>query len=99
MPTPTPTPPPTRNQVSTGLSTNVLFPSLVLALLFGAIAGFGEVASALAALSRGEDVSLLLPAVSALFSGFCLVVIGYGLALAPKPETQKAAEQARESNA
>ena len=32
-------------------------------------------------------------------AGFCLVVIGYGLALAPKPETQKAAEQARESNA
>jgi len=74
--------------VSTGLSTNVLFPALCLALLIGALAGGGEASSAIAAAARGEDVSLILPLLSATVSIACLAVIAYGLALAPKPQPQ-----------
>ena len=75
--------------VATGLSTNVLFPALLLGVLLGAIAGFSETVSAILAAFRGEDVNLVLPVLSALISGACLVVLGYGLALAPQPETAK----------
>ena len=78
--------------VGTGLSTNILFPALVFALLVGAAAGLSELSSSLVAASRGEEVSLLLPILSAVLSGFCLLVIGYGLALAPEPESQKKQE-------
>lgn len=77
--------------VATGLSTNVLFPALCVALFVGAGLGFTETISALVAAFRGEDVNLVLPVLSALVSGACLVVLGYGLALAPKPETAKEA--------
>jgi len=73
--------------VATGLSTNVLFPALCVALLLGAGLGFTETASAALAATRGEDVNLALPVLSAIVSGACLVVLGYGLALAPKPQT------------
>ena len=43
------------------------------------------------AAARGEDVSLGLPLFSATISAACLVVLGYGLALAPQPETSKEA--------
>ena len=38
---------------------------------------------------RGEEVSLALPLLSAAVSFACLVVLGYGLSLAPQPETSK----------
>ena len=82
--------------MGTGLSTHVLFPALVLAVLVGAIAGGGEVLSAVAASARGEDVNLLLPAVGATFCLFSLAVIGYGLALAPKPQPQPEVVEAAE---
>jgi len=85
-----------RALVGTGLSTNVLFPALVLAVLVGAIAGGGEVLSAAAASAGGEDVNLLLPAVGATFCLFSLAVIGYGLALAPKPQPQPEVVEAAE---
>jgi len=72
--------------VKTGLSTNVLFPTMCATLFVGAIAGGSEAVSALGAASRGEDVSLLLPLASAAISLGCLAVIAYGLALAPKPQ-------------
>ena len=75
--------------VATGQSTNILFPALCVGLLVGALLGFSETISAIAAAFRGEDVNLILPVLSALVSGACLVVLGYGLALAPKPETAK----------
>ena len=56
-------------------------------LLVGALLGFEEAISALLASARGESVSLGLPLLSALFSAACLVVLGYGVALAPKPQT------------
>jgi len=76
-----------RALISTGLSTNVLFPALLVAVLLGALLGFSETISATLAATRGEDVNLALPVLSALVSGACLVVLGYGLALAPKPQT------------
>ena len=76
--------------VATGLSTNVLFPALCVALLLGASLGFSETASAVVAAARGEQVNLALPVLSAIVSGLCLVVLGYGLALAPKPQTAEA---------
>ena len=72
--------------VTTGLSTNILFPALVLTVLVGALAGGSEVVSSIAAASRGEDVNMLLPALGATISLASLAVIGYGLALAPKPQ-------------
>jgi hypothetical protein len=76
--------------VATGLSTNILFPALCVALFIGAFAGGEEAVSALIAASRGDDVSLGLPLFSAAISAACLAVLGYGLALAPQPETAKA---------
>jgi len=38
-------------------------------------------------MSRGEDVNMLLPLIGATLSLAGLAVIGYGLALAPKPQT------------
>jgi len=73
--------------VSTGLSTNILFPALLLAVLLGALAGGSEVVSSIGAMSRGEDVNMLLPLIGATLSLAGLAVIGYGLALAPKPQT------------
>jgi len=84
--------------VSTGLSTNILFPALCLCLLVGALAGFEEAASALFAAARGESVSLGLPIVSALVSAACLVVLGYGVALAPKPQTSLPSEAPSEAS-
>ena len=78
--------------VKTGQSTNILFPSLCVALLLGAFAGGGEAVSSLLAASRGEEVSLGLPIISAFLSAFCLIVLGYGLALAPKPQPQPPAD-------
>lgn len=75
--------------VTTGLSTNVLFPALLVGVFIGALAGFSETASAVVAAARGEDVNVVLPVLSALVSGACLTVLGYGLALAPQPETTK----------
>ena len=80
--------------VATGQSTNILFPSLCVLLLVGSILGFSNTVSAVFAAANGEDVNLLPALLSTIVSGFCLVVLGYGLALAPKPETQKAAEAA-----
>lgn len=74
--------------VGTGLSTNVLFPALCTLLLVGAFAGGNEAVSQLVAASRGDDVSLVLPLLSAFISVSCLAIIGYGLALAPKPQPQ-----------
>ena len=75
--------------VSTGQSTNVLFPSLCALLFIGAFAGGGEAVTSILAAARGEQVSLGLPLFSAALSAACLVVLGYGLALAPQPETAK----------
>lgn len=72
--------------VKTGLSTNVLFPSLCATLFAGALAGGSSAVSAVVAAARGEDVSLWLPLASAAVSFSCLAVIGYGLALAPNPQ-------------
>ena len=76
--------------VATGLSTNILFPSLCVALLLGSVLGLSQTVSAVIAAAQGQDVNLALPVFSSLVSGACLVVLGYGLALAPKPETAKA---------
>ncbi len=38
------------------------------------------------------DVAVVLPLLSAIVSAGCLVVLGYGLALAPKPQTQEETE-------
>lgn len=75
--------------VLTGWSTNVMFPTLVLLVLLGTIAGGGEVVLAVAASARGEDVNLLLPVIGATVCAFSLGVLGYGLALAPKPQAAK----------
>jgi len=75
-----------RLRVKTGLSTNVLFPSLCATLFAGALAGGSSAVSAVVAAARGEDVSLWLPLASAAVSFSCLAVIGYGLALAPNPQ-------------
>jgi len=72
--------------VKTGLSTTILFPALCGTLFIGAIAGGNSAVGALLATARGEDVPLMLPLLSALISISCLGVIGYGLALAPKPQ-------------
>ena len=90
--------------VGTGLSTNVLFPSMCVAMIFllGALASLSEAVSSISAIVRGEDVSmsagarrpaLFLPIASSLLSIGCLAVLAYGLSLAPKPETQKIAEE------
>jgi hypothetical protein len=73
--------------VSSGLSTNLLFPTLCVALMLGALSGGAEATSALFAARRGEDVNLVLPLLSAVLSTACLAVLGYGLALAPPPQT------------
>jgi len=78
--------------VSTGKSTNILFPSMCVLLFIGAFAGGEEAVSSVLAAARGEEVSLGLPIISALVSAACLVVLGYGLALAPQPETAKTAK-------
>jgi len=57
--------------------------------LIVAFASGGEAVASLLAALRGEDVAIGLPIISALISAACLVVLGYGLALAPKPETAK----------
>ena len=75
--------------VGSGLSTNVLFPSLVLALLLASLGGGAEVGSALAAKSRGEEVGLVLPLLSAVLAFGGLAVVGYGLAVAPAPQPQE----------
>lgn len=75
--------------VGSGLSTNVLFPSLVLVLLLASLGGGAEVVSALAAKSRGEEVGLILPMLSALLAAGGLAVVGYGLAVAPAPQPQE----------
>ena len=75
--------------VATGLSTNILFPLLCVGLLVGALGGGSEAVSSLIAAAKGEDVSLFLPLFSATISAACLAVLGYGLALAPQPETSK----------
>jgi len=75
--------------VGTGQNTNVLFPALVVALLLGSLGGGAEVVSALAAKARGEDVGLVLPVLSALLSLASLVVVGYGLSVAPAPQPQE----------
>jgi len=72
--------------VGSGKNTNVLFPSLCLLLLLGALGGFSETATAILANRRGESVGLALPVLSAALATSCLVVLGYGLALAPKPQ-------------
>ncbi len=72
--------------VKSGLSTNVLFPTLCGTLFIGAFAGGNAAISALLAASRGEDVDLMLPLLSAAISVSCLAIIGYGLALAPSPQ-------------
>jgi len=74
-----------RSLVGTGVSTNVLFPTLVVLVLLGTLAGGGSVASAVAASARGENVNLVFPAIGATIFTFSLGVLGYGLALAPKP--------------
>ena len=45
--------------MGSGLSTNLLFPLLCLALLAGALTGLSEFVSSLIAASRGEDVALV----------------------------------------
>jgi len=84
-----------RALVATGLSTNVLFPALCVALLLGATLGLRETADAVLAAARGEAVNLVLPVLSAILSGACLVVLGYGLALAPKPQTAEPEPESR----
>jgi len=74
--------------VYSGQSTNVLFPSLVLALLIGALGGGYEAERAIYASIRGEDVNLLLPVLGGIVSLACLAICGYGLALAPKPQEE-----------
>lgn len=89
-----------RALVGTGLSTNVLFPALCIALLVGAVAGWEEAVSSILAALRGEaasltsefasapqDVWVALAAFRLSLSAGCLVILGYGLALAPRPET------------
>mmetsp|Transcript_17790 Transcript_17790/g.51518 ORF Transcript_17790/g.51518 Transcript_17790/m.51518 type:complete len:124 (+) Transcript_17790:3-374(+) len=76
--------------VGSGLSTSVLFPALVGSFAVTAVASTGSLVSALLAEARGEDVNLLLPAASALIAIPSLIVIFYGLALAPKPQTAAA---------
>jgi hypothetical protein len=75
--------------VGTGLSTNVLFPTLVAALLIASLGGGVEVGTALAAKARGEEVGLLLPLFSAVLAFMGLAVVGYGLLLAPAPQPQE----------
>lgn len=75
--------------VGTGQSTNIIFPSLCLFLFVGFLGGADEAATALLMAWRGEEVSLALPLLSAAVSFACLVVLGYGLSLAPQPETSK----------
>lgn len=75
--------------VGSGQSTNVLFPSLLVLCLLGAVGGLSEVSSALLARSRGEEVGLLMPILSAALASGCLAVLGYGLALAPKPQGEQ----------
>lgn len=72
--------------VSTGLSTNVLFPALLVTVLIGALGGMSEVIRELFALARGEDINLVLPLISGLASASCFLVLMYGLSLAPKPQ-------------
>jgi len=72
--------------VGSGQNTNFLFPALCVVLLVGALAGGAETASALLAKSRGEQVDLILPALSALVATPSLAILGYGLSLAPKPQ-------------
>ena len=75
--------------VGTGLSTNVLFPTLVLALILASLGGGVEVVSALSAKARGEEVGLLLPLFSAVLAAMGLAVVGYGLMLAPAPQQEE----------
>jgi len=72
--------------VGSRLNTNLLFPALCLGLLLGAIGGITELIDALGANARGESVPLLMPLLSAAVALSCLAVLGYGLALAPKPQ-------------
>ena len=66
---------------------------MCVAFLLGALASLSEAVSSISAIVRGEDVSLFLPIASSLLSIGCLAVLAYGLSLAPKPETQKIAEE------
>ena len=74
--------------VKTGKSTNVIFPTMVGALLITALASAQETIASILAAVRGEGINVfaIFPAV---ISVACLVLIGYGLALAPQPETSK----------
>jgi len=85
-----------RALVGTGLSTNVLFPALVFLLLAGTLAGWGDAIPAFLAAARGEtvsfgsdialDVQSLLSVCRIGVSAGCLAILGYGLALAPRPQ-------------
>jgi len=77
--------------VSTGLSTNILFPALCVGLLVGTVAGglsaMEGVTSFDGSAATGEDsLTLLLRMLSAMISLSCLAVLAYGLALPPKPQ-------------
>ena len=72
--------------VSTGLSTNVLFPALCLLVAVGAVSGASELVYSLSASARGEQVGVLLPLLSAISTTGFLAILAYGLALAPKPQ-------------
>lgn len=72
--------------VGSGLNTNVLFPALVGSFVLLALGSVAELTSAIAAASRGEEISLLLPALSAIVAIPSLAICLYGLSLAPKPQ-------------
>jgi len=73
--------------VGSGQNTNVLFPSLVGSFVIVALGSVGELVSSITAASRGEEINLLLPMMSAIFAIPSLAVCFYGLSLAPKPQS------------
>ena len=71
----------------TGLNTNALLPlTIVVLLLVSAISGKTTLDAILQILNTGSyDGFVLIPAVSSIFSVFSLLIVGQGIALAPKP--------------
>lgn len=98
-----------RALVGTGLSTNVLFPALCALLLAGMFAGWNDAIPTLLAAAQGETVSLgsdlaldvqsLLSVCRIGVSSACLAILGYGLALAPRPVAglQRSREQEQQA--
>jgi len=73
--------------VGSGQNTNVLFPALVSSFMLLALGSISELVASISAASRGEEINLVLPVLSAVVAIPSLLVIFYGLSLAPKPQT------------